>query len=1113
MHIMDEGSFSKRSFQGNSKPLVYSNLLSETETGNNTDNYGLDLLTDHDRARINQWNKSVPEAIQECAHDPIWKQIHSIPSKIAVESWDGYFTYQELGWHSERLAHHLKILGIGPETLVPFCFEKSKWAVVAILGILKAGGAFVPLSPVYPENRLRTIIEDTAATVVVTSRDLAGTFEGIVDTVLQLPLVEPRAIGNFNLSSEVSSGNAAYVLFTSGSTGKPKGVVVEHRALRTSIEHLGTKLGFSSKIRTLHFTSYTFDPCVLEVIHTLAFGGCICVPSENQRADPETAISQLKANFASLTPTTTRTINPDLVSTLATLGIGGEAVGRQDVTQWAGKVNAINVYGPTECCIISVINHINSEHTSPNIIGQGVGCKSWIVQPDDHEMLSPVGSIGELLLQGPVLARCYLNDQEKTDKAFVYPKWIGDAEPLSKRRMYKTGDFVRYNEDGRLVYLGRKDTQVKLRGQRIEIGEIEHHISTDPRVKRSLVLLSDIRPQVPGLVAVVNLHEDSGSEVDKARLSLVNAGKEPRSESIQKVHDSLATVLPSYMMPSVWLRVSNIPLTPSEKLYRNQVKEWILEMKKGTLAMRNALVPEPSKLVAPKTPMEKKLLDVVCNVLALDISEVSILQSFAFLGGDSMTAMQTQWICRDKGIRLNYQDLIKMESIAEVARFANPEATDPQFDSREPDGSFQLSPVQEMYFAQPALPRRFHSSVYLQFLEIVEATAAEAAISKIVAKHPMLRARFKMVGGAWRQFLHRSGPQSFSFETHVIESPTDAGEVAGSIQQELDLIRGPVFAARLFEFKGSSKKTLFLLAHHLVVDQISWQIILHDLERILTGDSLPAQNSYPFWEWCDVQVRESQQISAQYVFPVMVPKANMDYWALESSSNTFADASTVGFSLSMQKTQILLQYCTRILEIEPIDMFLAAAGFSFGQIFTDRSIPAFHCEMHGRESGIREERNLSGTVGWFNTLLPLSMGEEMPVSLEEMLRVIIKTRNKIPGNGQPYFAYRFLNPEGRKAFQTHDDMEVFFNYVGSQELDHGLKLLKQEPLGIEGDARDISPDWRRLAVLDVLVGIHKGELEFTFVYNRRMKRAEEVRRWADECRQLLIPFTSGLSDR
>ena len=460
--------------------------------------HDVDMFSPPDRADLVAWNSNYPKVVSECIHDIISRNAATTPSATAIASRGGNITYKELDELSNHLAHQLHELGVGPDKLVPICIEKSPEAILAMISIQKAGGGFVPLNPTDPTDRLLDLLDQVSATVVVFSEQtkhlqstlVANNSSKMSAVVLPKTLAEWAPLNTEQVRSGTTPSNLAYALFTSGSTGRPKAVMIEHATVSSSTHGHGLAMGFTNHPRrTVQFASYTFDACIAEIFTALHFGGCICVPTEHERMNNLTQfIRDFECDWAFFTPSFVRLLKPEDMPSMKTVVLGGEALNQECIDVWGDKVCLMNGYGPTETCVFAVTRtvpgplslqeggggHGRRRRHKPETIGHPVSAIGWVVDPSNHNRLTPVGCVGELLIQGPSVARGYLGDPDKTAESFVQnPKWLRAFGHYGAATLYKTGDLVRQDVvDGTLTYLGRKDNQTKVNGQRLELGEL-----------------------------------------------------------------------------------------------------------------------------------------------------------------------------------------------------------------------------------------------------------------------------------------------------------------------------------------------------------------------------------------------------------------------------------------------------------------------------------------------------------------------------------------------------------------------------------------------------------------------------------------------------------------
>jgi amino acid adenylation domain-containing protein/non-ribosomal peptide synthase protein (TIGR01720 family) len=1074
----------------------------------------IELVHQTDMRSIETWNKTPIPTVNRCIHNVISEDpTVARPHAIAIDAWDtGAMTYRELDDRATRLASRLVSLGVRQQSFVPLCFDKSGWAIVAIIAVLKAGAAFVPLDFEAPILRQRELVGDVKAEWILCAPQYEQLCQSMGCNTLAIDraATEQRQERIVTLP-QVRSDAVAYAFYTSGSTGKPKGAVVNHSCWVSSSTAFAPTWGISESSRVLQFASYIFDACLIEIFSTLMCGGTVCVPDQNSRTnDIVGVINKFGVNWATLTPSVVRMMQPSQVTNLQTLVLVGEAMSQQDLLTWADRVTLGNGYGPTECSAISTSNVMTSR-TKPNNLGRAVTSRGWIVSRNNHHILAPVGAVGELLLEGPAVGAGYLNDSEKTSQAFVRDvNWAAGRTDLAAATFYKTGDLVKYNEDGTMLYLGRKDSQTKVRGQRLELSEVEHHLMEDGAVQNALAAVPTTGPCAKRLVGIVSINDASLSSASAEVLHLLPA--EMASLNINTIRDHLCEKLPSYMIPSLWIAISRFPLTPGGKMDRRRVVQWLEQMNTETYRIISTLGLEEAKDEANST--ERKLQDIFAKVLNLPVQDIRLNQSFLHLGGDSIAAMQVSSQCRSQGLPISVQELIRAKSItalaASVATSTEESATSRAV--QEYSLPFDLSPIQRTFFDTVGdTYNHFNQAELFCLARSFEVEEIKAALTTLVTVHPMLRARFsRNETGVWQQMIEKTVQGSFRLRQHRVATSDDSTlqPIIDGSQASLDITTGPVFAIDVFDVDDTFSQAIAMVAHHLVVDVVSWGIVLEDFQGLLQGINPPPQR-LPFHAWLQQQEAQAKQETAGRVFPVgATTPASPDYWGMENQRNISGDVVEQDIALSTRDTMLLLG-AQDALGTEILDILVAALLESFRKAFPDRSTVTIHNEGHGREP-FDAKQDLTRTVGWFSTLspihLPVVAGD--PTDIISTIRWVKDVRERTPGKGRPYFAYRQLTEAGLTRFAGHWPAEVIFNYHGRlQHLERKDALL--QPL--EGvDSKEVGDDVPRLALFDITAAISQGAIKMSFGFNRHMKRQNEIQAWIAECRQTLVDAVDQL---
>lgn len=618
--------------------------------------------TTRDLNEIWRWNHQLPPTYSSCMHDMISERAKMSPEKVAIDSWDGSLTYRQIDQYSTFVACSLREMGVKLHDVLPVCFEKSRWTIVAVLAVMKVGATLLMTDPTLPLARLQNMAEQVSAKVIVTSRNQYEFSETIVPNG-KIMVVEEGTFANIsnspiNLQLETVPPSALmYIIFTSGSTGTPKGVMLSHETYTSSAIPRAKAVGYTENSRVLDFAAYAFDVSIDSMLLTLGNGGCLCIPSDEDRLnDINGVMRNMQVNYAGLTPSVARILDSDVIKSLSGLGLGGEASSVRDVTTWGQDTRIIIGYGPCECTIGCTINSDTATGRNYISIGEGNGAAIWITHPDDHEQLMPVGAVGELLVEGPIVGQGYLNDPEKTAKSFINdPSWLTKGHngyAGRQGRLYKTGDLGKYDPDGSggILFVGRKDTQVKLRGQRVELGEIESQLMA--RLPSEISVIAEvIVPQglggQPTLVAFVGPQQKKGQDgTDITSIQL----PEELSQALSKANTELTKVLPRYMIPNAYIPVNYIPVLISSKIDRKRLRQF-----GTTVDLRdvNEETTNTSAITRDPTELEKRLRQGWSQILKLDAESIRLDDNFFALGGDSLAAMKLVTVCREEGLDLS----------------------------------------------------------------------------------------------------------------------------------------------------------------------------------------------------------------------------------------------------------------------------------------------------------------------------------------------------------------------------------------------------------------------------------------------------------------------------
>ncbi|WP_433582139.1 amino acid adenylation domain-containing protein [Paenibacillus amylolyticus] len=1025
-----------------------------------------DMLSEDEKFKLlqsfNDTEKDYPR--DRTIHQLVEEQAKRVPEATAVVFEGQRLSYAELNERANRLARTLRSVGVLPNQLVGLMVRRSLETVIGILAVLKAGGAYVPIDPEYPEERIRYILENSNAQLLLTQRELLQQvpFEG---TVLALDDKQAYSDDGSNLEAASGPNDLAYVIYTSGTTGKPKGVMLEHRGLVSLKLMFADRLGITEQDRIVQFASLSFDASCWEVFKALYFGAALYIPTAETILDTrlfESYMNEHAITAAILPPTYSAHLNPDRLPSLTKLVTGGSAVSAEFVQQWKAKVHYFNAYGPTEASIVTTLWDADEQQPERRVIPIGRPLANHqIFILDAHLQLVPPGVDGELCVAGVGLARGYLNQPELTAEKFVeHPFAPGE-------RLYRTGDLARWLPDGNMEYLGRIDHQVKIRGFRIEVGEIEEQLLKIDSVQETIVIAREGK---------------SGQELCAYLVASLPL-------TLGELRSALAQKLPNYMIPAHFVQLPRMPLTPNDKIDRKA-----LPAPEG-----NALT--GGAYVAPRNETERTLAAVWEAVLNAD--RVGVTDHFFELGGDSIKSIQVSSRLHQAGYKLEIRDLFKYPTISQLSLHVKPIRR--TIDQGEITGETALTPIQHWFFESSfADPHHFNQSVMFYRKERFNEETVYQVLQKLAEHHDALRMVFcKTEQGfsALTRAIQDGGLFTLDvFDFKDAENPTQVVEAkATGIQAGIDLKNGPLMKAGLFQCEDGDH--LLLAVHHAVVDGVSWRILMEDfaLGYEQTGKSeeirFPAKtDAYRTWSEQLAAYAQSPEIAKERAYWQAVEQ--MEVLAvpkdMEADVTTQHDSESLFVRLSPEETELLLKRVHRAYNTEMNDILVTALGIALHK-WTGHERVRINLEGHGRES-IGTDIDITRTVGWFTTKFPVVLEPETDRDLAYQIKQVKENLRRIPNKGLGYGICRYLS-KSEDGLVWSAEPEINFNYLGQFDDD-----INQDEIGISSysSGSPASDRQARSFVLDINGMVLDGALSLDLSYSQKQYRKETMEAFAQQ---------------
>ncbi|WP_073527065.1 non-ribosomal peptide synthetase [Pseudomonas fluorescens] len=1013
--------------------------------------------------------------LDQCIHQLFSQQASQRPDAPALTFAGVTLTYAQLDERANRLAWMLRERGVGPQVRVGLALPRSLEMVVGLLAILKAGGAYVPLDPEYPLDRLHYMIEDSDIGLLLSDAALFEALGELPATVACWCLEDDSPVlANYpteTLPFVSLAQHQAYLIYTSGSTGKPKGVVVSHGEIAMHCQAVIERFDMRPDDCELHFYSINFDAATERLLVPLLCGARVVLRAQGQWDAEEICalIRTHRINVLGFTPSYGSQLAQWLATQQQTLPVrmcitGGEALTGEHLQRIRAAFTPqlfFNAYGPTETVVMplaSLAPEQLEEGAGSVPIGSIVGERVAYILDADLALV-PQGASGELYIGGAGLALGYHQRPGMTAERFVIDPFAGKGG-----RLYRTGDLVRQRADGLVEYLGRIDHQVKVRGFRIELGEIETRLLEHEAVREAVVLALDA-PSGKQLVAY-----------------LVSDAEHAVLRDALKAH--LKAQLPDYMVPTHLIVLQSMPLTANGKLDRRALPEPDPE------ANRQAYV-------APRSELEHSLAAIWCAVL--NVEQVGLDDNFFELGGDSILSIQVVSRARQAGIHFSPRDLFQHQTVQSLAAVAtrSEHITAEQGLLTGPSG---LTPIQHWFF-DTDIPARQHwnQALVLKPLQLLDAHRLEQALLAVLEHHDALRLSFTPRGAQWHA-EHLGVPEGGVLLQAQVRDMQACTALFTDTQRSLDLAQGPLLRALLVDGPQGQQRLLIAI-HHLVVDGVSWRVLLEDLQNVYRqlsegqSVSLPAKTS-ALRDWAarlqayahSESLREELSLwQAQLAGPAVALPVQRPQGARRNS-----DAETVSVRLDAERTRQLLQQAPSAYRTQVNDLLLTALARVLCR-WSGQASALIQLEGHGRET-LFDDIDLTRSVGWFTSAYPLRLTPQAEQG--DSIKAIKEQLRGVPHKGLGYGVLRYLADDlCKQSMAALPSAQVTFNYLGQFDQSFGTDALFHPLEESAGLAHD--PDASLPNELSIDSQVYGGELVLRWTFSRERHDQQCIRELAE----------------
>lgn len=1024
------------------------NIIKEILTKKNCRVKDIKLLSDEEiNHKIYTLNSTSNVYPNNTVYELFQEQVNKSPDKVALEFKEEKLTYQELNVRSNQLANYLRENGVGKESIVGIMMSHSIELIIGILAVLKAGGTYLPIDPNYPVDRVNYMLEDSESSLLLINSDI---HEEILHKgkIFNINEINVDLYSRENLIKINQLNDLAYIIYTSGSTGKPKGVMIEHQGL-TNYIWWAKKMYLKDENEVMPlYSSIAFDLTITSIFTPLISGNQIVIyDTDETEFVLYKILRENKATVVKLTPAHL-TLLKDMDNSSSNIKrfiVGGEdlkvGIAKEVFNSFRRNIEICNEYGPTETVVGCMIHIYNEEKDKGVSVPIGYPADNVQLYILDNELnVVPTGLTGELYISGDGVARGYLNRQDLTREKFIENPFI------KGKRIYKTGDTARYIENGVIEYIGRIDSQVKIRGYRIELGEIEKYLLENESVRDAVVVFKE------DLLGNKILNAYIVKEKDVTEFELKGW---------------LNKFLPKYMIPANFIFMDKLPLTLNGKI-------------------NHALLPEPliteKEFIKYETNVEHELVKAMEEILGVE--NISMNDNYYQLGGDSIKAIQISSKLKNIGLDIKVKDILIHDYIKEIAASIEEGREAKVISQEQSQGNIDKTPITEWFFKQQFSNENFYNQyVLLEYTSILDVNNVKSAVNKLIEHHDGLRINYdKKNSKLYYNNEHLNESSGFKYinlsQCFYDEEDTDVKKLIHKADTNFDIENSLLFNVTMFNL-GNERQALLFTAHHLVVDGISWRIILDDfitmLNQLSNGKEVKLpMKTYSFKEWTEqLQQYSKKDFEEEKTYWNSILDRKFVYPTDFQGEDTIKTSSVLSCELDENTTHDLMKNANEIYNIEFNEVLIIALAITINKITNNEDI-VIELERHGREN-ISDFIDVSRTVGWFTSIYPAYFKVESN-EIDINIKSIKEQLRNIPNKGFNYGILKYLNRE----IKENDNKYIRLNYLGDSDNIINEEILNKVNIefGLESDSEN-----PLTALIDIDAMIVNKNLKISFYYS------------------------------